>query len=443
MQWATRYRRWLWIRTNMWLVPMAYAAAAVCAGILVPRWDEADPIDLGYSSSSMATALNSISTGMIAFTGLVFSIVLLIVQFGSGAFSTRLMRWFWRSLVVKNALGIFVATFLFSLLGLADIDRGVATFKPTRTFVVSYWLVLLSVALFLALLARMTGLLRVARVTRELAAATIDEIERTTPAGPHPPGGGSGDVGTGRPDRLILHESVADSIMAVDKRGLVALAERDDVCVRLLPAVGQHVRRDEVLFEVYGTLATASRRYERGVIFGEERTIDGDPLFGVRLLVDIALKALSAAVNDPTTAVQVLDRLEDVLWVAARRGDASGIEVDGDGRPRLLSSPPTWRDLLELSLDEIMVYGATAPQVMRRIGALLDKLDDERVADDRRRLVHECRERWLETVQHTDASPWIRAFSLVPDAGGIGPGSLHPPAARPDTVPRPEQETTR
>ena len=128
--------------------------------------------------------------------------------------------------------------------------------------------------------------------------------------------------------------------------------------------------------------------------------------------------------------------------MAARRGDASGVEVDGDGRPRLLSTPPTWRAMLELSLDEIMVYGATAPQVTRRIGALLDNLDDERVADDRRQLVQEWRARWMATVQHTDASPWIRAFALVPDAGGIGPGALDLPTGPGVTHPGLDQETT-
>ena len=114
--------------------------------------------------------------------------------------------------------------------------------------------------------------------------------------------------------------------------------------------------------------------YGNGVELGEERTFEQDPKYAIRLLVDIAIKALSPAINDPTTAVQALDQIEDLLVRMGRRHLEIGKYHDSNGKLRLVVPFPSWDDLLRLSFDEICACGATSVQVMRRMNALLADL---------------------------------------------------------------------
>src|SRR4029079_9204355 len=107
---------------------------------------------------------------------------------------------------------------------------------------------------------------------------------------------------------------------------------------------------------------------------GNERTFEQDPKYALRLLVDIAIKALSPAINDPTTAVQALDQSEDLLLRIGQRDLQIGKYRDTDGTLRLVIPFPTWEDLLLLALDEIRFCGATSVQVMRRMNALVADL---------------------------------------------------------------------
>ena len=107
---------------------------------------------------------------------------------------------------------------------------------------------------------------------------------------------------------------------------------------------------------------------------GEERTFEQDPKYAIRLLVDIAIRALSPAINDPTTAVQALDQIEDLLLRLGQRDLEIGKYNDRNGELRLVMPFPTWDDIVRLAFDEIGFYGATSVQVMRRMNALIADL---------------------------------------------------------------------
>ena len=153
-------------------------------------------------------------------------------------------------------------------------------------------------------------------------------------------------------------------------------------------------------------------------MLGDERAIDDDPAFAFRLLVDVAIKALSPAINDPTTAVQALDRIEDLLRFAAPKQLAAGVISDSHGAVRLVYQTPTWDDLVELALDEIRSFGAGQYQVVRRLRALLDALIDD-LAEDRRPALTEQR-RLLDDAVAAAIAQNQRADALVPDRQGIG-----------------------
>jgi uncharacterized membrane protein len=106
-----------------------------------------------------------------------------------------------------------------------------------------------------------------------------------------------------------------------------------------------------------------------------ERTFVQDPAFGFRQLVDVAIRALSPAVNDPTTGVQAIDRISDLLAITGRRPDPTGVRVDSSGTVRVKRKLRDFDGLLVLSLTEVIRYGADAPQVVRRLHAMLDELE--------------------------------------------------------------------
>ena len=112
-----------------------------------------------------------------------------------------------------------------------------------------------------------------------------------------------------------------------------------------------------------------------GVYFGRSRLLYQDPAYGLRQLVDIAIQALSPAVNQPTTAIQVIDRLEDIIRRIAANPRLSGYYADAAGRVRLVEPVLSWDDSLDLAFTEITIYGATSPQVVRRLLAAYDVIE--------------------------------------------------------------------
>jgi uncharacterized membrane protein len=223
---------------------------------------------------------------------------------------------------------------------------------------------------------------------------------------------------------LAVRAGSAGSIMAIDRRGLVAWAERHD-CVLVLPeAVGDFVSTGTTLVEVFsaGPLpAEAGRELRRCVALGVERTIDQDTAFALRVMVDIAVRALSAAVNDPTTAVQVLDHLGEMLATIGRTPNLDGRATlrDAAGRPRVLMPEQRWEDYLSLALTEIRIYGANAIQVARRLRMLLEELRPVVLPEYRAALDREL-ERLVASVEATFAHGVDLDLASVGDRQGIG-----------------------
>jgi uncharacterized membrane protein len=153
---------------------------------------------------------------------------------------------------------------------------------------------------------------------------------------------------------------------------------------------------------------------------GRERTIDQDPAFALRILVDVAIRALSPAVNDPTTAVQVLDYIEDLLLVVGRLElNGLGELRDGAGRPRVVIPVRRWEDYLELGVTEIREYGATSVQVARRLRALLEALLAE-AAPAHRAAVEAELSRLDASVAESFPAGADRSLASQSDRQGIG-----------------------
>jgi uncharacterized membrane protein len=209
----------------------------------------------------------------------------------------------------------------------------------------------------------------------------------------------------------------------VDIPTLLAEARRRDGVVELVPRVGDFLAWGQVVFRLYGGAAEITdRRLRETVAFGPERTLEQDPMFAFRILVDIGLKALSPAINDPTTAVLALDQVHRLLReVGRRRLHGQGV-CDDRGNLRLILRTPDWDDFVNIACREIRACGASSVQVARRMAAMLDEI--VQVLPPARHpailLERELLERAID-----QAYPFAedRALARVADMQGLGGGA--------------------
>jgi uncharacterized membrane protein len=216
--------------------------------------------------------------------------------------------------------------------------------------------------------------------------------------------------------------------LAFDAEGLMALARRAECVIRVVPQVGEFVAVSTPLFHVYhdGGCTIAERTLHRAVAFGPERTMEQDPLFAFRILVDIAAKALSPAINDPTTAVVAIDQIHHLLHQVGRRDLAIGERRDEAGHLRLIFQTPDWEDFVHLAVAEIRLFGAGSIQVARRLQAMFDHLSQV-LPPQRIPALHAELMLLHRAVERVFLDPEDRMQAEIGDYLGLGSTRLHRP----------------
>ena len=292
---------------------------------------------------------------------------------------------------------------------------------PTRTLIAGLLLTLLSIAMFLVLINRASNGLRVASVVQGVDRAARQVFDAVYPNSASEAAAAeetARSLNELTPVQTVRQGLVGSVVVALDRTRMANLAGQYDAVIELVPAIGDHVPGGGTLLNVYGPCQLPERQLRRGVLLGDERTLDDDPAFAIRMLADVAIKALSPAVNDPTTAVQSLDHIEDLLRYAAPKDLSVGTVTDSHGAVRFVYPTPTWDDLVELALDEIRAFGAGQYQVARRLRALLDALIAD-VPEKRRPPLLE-QGTLLDDAVSSKIPQSQRADALVPDRQGIG-----------------------
>jgi uncharacterized membrane protein len=323
--------------------------------------------------------------------------------------------------VVIAGLALPTATATYALFALAAIGRHTNTsgeFVPAAAVVFGLILSAVTLGAFVALVQRAFDSTQIGGILRALmrrAYAVIEDV--------HPRDALARDAVTPPVDahpREVRHTGPPAVIAAIDRAALVRVADQTGGFVDVVPVVGEYVTSGAVVLRVSGARDDPEPRLARRVfVFARQRTVDQDPAFALRMLVDIAIRALSPAVNDPTTAVQVLDRIEALLVDLAGRHPGPSIVLDDDGRARARTVAPRWSDYVELGLMEIRRYGADSPQVARRLLALYDRLG-EVAADGERGRVDLERRLLAEAVRDAFPDPDERAIASRTDRLGLG-----------------------
>ena len=279
---------------------------------------------------------------------------------------------------------------------------------------------MVSVVVFLYLIDYAARLLRPISIVQRVGESGIAVIQSVYPkstAGPRP-------VEPPRlpasPERTVATAGASGVVLAVDLAGLVGQARRASGVIEFVPQVGDFVAVDEPLFRLYGgASAIDDRQLRAAVALGSERTLDQDPTFAFRILVDIAIKALSPAINDPTTAVVAIDQLHRLLRLAGLQ-HTRGQEIrDADGQLRLVFRTPNWEDFVHLTCIEIRHCGAGSVQIPRRMRSMLENLA-QTLPPHRHGELRQQLELWDRAIEGSYSFPEDRAIARIPDPQGLG-----------------------
>jgi uncharacterized membrane protein len=365
-------------------VQLIYVLCAFALGLLVPRI----PVGFTVSSVRAVDSLLAVGAGVVAFIGIVYSLLFLVVQFGSTTFTPRL-NLFRDAPIVWHGFGFFTGVLVFSFTAAFSIgkDDQASGLVPIALVVA----LVATIAVFRALQVEAFRSIQLASTLAQVTQRGRDVIDEIYPE----------ELGA-RSTTLIAdakpfakgHEVAWPGdpavLQVIDVPRLARSAEGAGVVIELRAAPGETIFEGTVLGVVHGRVdAGLDLEILEALTTGPERTFEQDPALALRVLADIALRALSPAVNDPTTAAQALDGLDSLLRRLASRELAIGPLTDAAGNLRVVVNLPTWEEYVGLAVDEIISMGSGSLQVQRRLERLLEDL--AALAPPQRRAAVECR----------------------------------------------------
>lgn len=374
MSWLQRYRLRHLLRFSFWLVPALCMLAALPALLLV-RWVDAHSglTLLNYTEDGARQILSAMASSMLTFIVFAVSALLLVLQLASSTLTPRIIALTFASRGPQLTVGLFVFTYTFTLGASARVEPG---YVPQIVVLLAVAANLVSIAVFFWFVHHLGSALRPVAILHALCAAGRRVIDDVYPmAFDQPASRLQTQEELSEPLRLIEYTGPSGTFLAFGKAELVKAAQQADCVIAILPQVGDFVALGDPLFSVRPAGRKIDADALRGMVaVGPERTLEQDPGFAFRIMIDIASRALSPAINDPTTAVLALDQIHRELWHLGRKQLDQGRAFDERGEVRLVFPTPQWEDFVALAVSEIRLYGASSIQVARRLRAMLEHL---------------------------------------------------------------------
>ena len=389
MRWNQIYRFRYSVRSSLWIIPIIAIPFAMIATRLAHWLDPRSQWTfLGFGVKGAEALLQATVTATLSFLAFTFASLLVALQVASGQLTPRIIATILLSNnIVRYTVGLFIFTFLFAI----GVQNRIETKVYQLPLFVAAVLALLCFAAFLFLIDYASRLLRPVSILIRVGNYELEVIESVYPElGPGPDVPPSQRQKLGRPDRVIHHRGSSGIILAANLESLTTAAEKTDGVIELAPQIGDFVAEDEPLFNLYGSARAVDEKVLRtAIVFGSERTMEQDPAFAFRIVVDIAIKALSPAINDPTTAVLAIDQLHRMLRSVGRRNLRTDEILDASGRLRVIFRTPNWDDFVHLAFTEIRAYGANNLQIVRRLRAMIENLKETLPSHRQNELQHE------------------------------------------------------
>ena len=358
------------LNSSLFFVPMVFVVAAVVLGeamLAIDGWIEDVPARFTATVDSGRAVLSVVAGATLTFAGIAFSVSLLLISLASSQYSPRVVHGLFRDPFNKRIMGIVIGTFTYCLVVLRAVrgpleELGEAVVPSLSIFVAAVLGVVsvLSIVAFISHSAHSMDVSRILQGVTEDALAQIRTMWSESPAAPDdrepvPPDG----------EGFVVTFDKEGWVQQVDHQALIDCLEPGS-CLQLATVAGRFAIPSTLLCTIWPPPAdedAAQRRARKGVVLGETRTMQQDATYGARQLVDVALKALSPGINDPTTAQDALFHLGAVLREMLVRNPPARRVQGEEGRVLLLPEAVTHEDLIGLAFDEVRVASAGQPTV--------------------------------------------------------------------------------
>ncbi len=423
MRWSKRYALKSQLSAALWTAPVFALVLEQIAIRAVSAMDQKltwIPL-FERTVSGTIGALDTVVTLTTSFVVFTFGSMLVAIQVASGQLTPRIIATtLLRDNVIRATVGLFIFTMLFAAGTRARITESIPHLAVFLTVALGF----ISITSFLFLIDYTARLMRPVTIVWRIGEQGIKVIDAiypgavgapSTPRDPQPP--------LGPPGRTVEHRGTSAIVLAINLKALVTLAAKANGLIGIIPRVGDFVAVNEPLFRLYGgATAIESRILRAQVAFGPERTIEQDSTFAFRVIVDVALKALSPAINDPTTAVLAIDQLHRMLRSVGKRHLHDDAIFDTQGTQRLIFPTPDWEDFVQLTFSEIRLYGANNFQVSRRLRAMIENLLST-LPESRQAALHRELRLLDQTLNTLHAFPEDLALARKADLQGLGGSS--------------------
>jgi uncharacterized membrane protein len=399
---ASHWRREV-LRTSLWFVPAVEVVAAIglFAGTLaadraayrgefaLPSWV------ISGSADAAREILTTIAAAIITVVGVVFSIILVTLTLASTQFGPRMLRNFIRDRGTQLTLGTFVATFVYSVLVLAAVGTGShGDFVPHISVTVTFGLTVVDMGVLIYFIHHTAVSIQLPQVIASIAADLADAIEEQGSGGtvaPQLQNGPSAVELLARAEASggVLLAPVSGYVQFIKHQNLVRLATRADAVISLEHRPGHFIVRGHRFATVWPPEAAplVSKALGRAHVIGPHRTLTQDVSFGIDQLVEIAIRALSAAVNDTFTAMTCIDWLGENLCKIVARWHPARVHRDGQGFIRVIAAEPAYDRLVQRSFEKIRESSMGMPAVMIRQLEALARIMTETTSDGQRRVL--------------------------------------------------------
>lgn len=408
-------------KSALWIIPLiSILLVLILARVVLELdlWLNWDRFYLsGLSLDGAKSLYQTVITLNVSFLVFTFGSLLVAIQVASGQMTPRVIATtLLRDNTVRYTVGLFVFTLMFATFAL---NRTETTVHQLVT-VITGFLGLSCIAAFLFFIDYAARLLRPGSIVAKVAESGMAVIKDVYPMEESSMRGSiPGGLGLGHASRVLCYQGKSGIVLAVNLGDLVAAARRASGIVEFVPRVGDFIATDEPLFRLYGSGSFDERKLQGAIAIGPERTMEQDPTFAFRILLDIALKALSKAINDPTTATLAIDQLHRLLRAVGKRQLSSEVILDSDGQLRVIFRTPNWNDYVRLTFTELRFNGIGSIQVVRRLRAMFEDLfktlPEHRHPDLRQEL-----ELLDLAIQKVYTFPEDLALARIPDSQGLG-----------------------
>lgn len=375
---------WELLRGSFWFLPSLMAVGAMLLSFAAVQLDAAMEADAYgrfefiylFGPEGARAILSAVATSMITVAGLTFSITMLTLQLASSQFGPRLLRNFMRDRGNQVVLGTFISTFVYCLLVLRTV-KGVegSSFVPHLAVAIGVVLAVAGLAVLIYFIHHTASSIRIETLLASLADETAATIDRLFPE----------KIGHGEPQQevdppdfsagLTIRPRSSGYVQSVDSDALLLLATEEDLVVSVSARPGTFVTERDPLLRVVASKALAEEKGDAlraTLIVGTERTPYQDLDFSIRRIVEIAQRALSPGINDPTTALYCIDRLREALMRLAGRDMPSSWRHDERGRLRIVAAPVSFETLAAGAFAAVLHYSGSDPDVLQALASALD-----------------------------------------------------------------------